>query len=113
MLPLDVSNSRDNGLGGLDMKSFWFFIYMIILAMVVVFLPFAQFFYETDEEKSMVINGNLKINYFLVIKMLPCYLLIIMLYNYSLFAAFYILCFFALCRYPCFSSLKRIQSRYL
>ena len=52
MVPLDVANSRGNG--GLDMESFWFFIYATIAFMVVVFLPFAIFLYETDEDKNIV-----------------------------------------------------------
>ena len=52
MVPLDVANARSNG--GLDMQTFWYFIYCIIAFMVTVFLPFSIFLYETDEDKSLV-----------------------------------------------------------
>ncbi len=32
------------------MKSFWYFIYLIVLIFICFLLPFALFFYETDEE---------------------------------------------------------------
>ena len=35
------------------MVTFWMAIYIIILAMVTVFLPFAIFVYESDEEKTL------------------------------------------------------------
>ncbi|CAD8143814.1 unnamed protein product [Paramecium octaurelia] len=52
MLPLDAANSR--GLGeGLDMDFFWKFIYMLILIFGTLFIPFAQYYYESDDEKSV------------------------------------------------------------
>lgn len=52
MLPLDVGNTRENS--NVNMKIFWYIIYMIALALVVVVLPFALFFYETDEDDKFV-----------------------------------------------------------
>lgn len=50
MVSLDVSNSSSPlSLDGIKMIDFWTFLYIIILLMVSVFLPFALFFYETDE----------------------------------------------------------------
>ncbi|CAD8058625.1 unnamed protein product [Paramecium sonneborni] len=52
MLPLDAANSR--GLGeGLDMDFFWKFIYMLILIFGALLIPFAQYYYESDDEKSL------------------------------------------------------------
>jgi hypothetical protein len=59
LVPLDVANNsgalREQGLdlGGIDMKSFWYFIYLIVLALISILLPFALFFYETDEEDGL------------------------------------------------------------
>jgi hypothetical protein len=30
------------------MKSFWYLVYLIVLVMISILLPFALFFYETD-----------------------------------------------------------------
>ncbi len=57
MLPLDVGNSRGYG-GGLDMEVFWQIIYAAITIMVVILIPFAIFFYESDEDKSIVNFDN-------------------------------------------------------
>jgi hypothetical protein len=46
MLPLDVSNSLTNG--GLNMRVFWWIVYMTILVAVTVLLPLAIYVYETD-----------------------------------------------------------------
>ena len=35
------------------MVAFWTFLYIIVLLMVVIFLPYAMFLYETDEDDSM------------------------------------------------------------
>jgi LMBR1 domain-containing protein 1 len=49
MVPLDVANeSALLSDGKIDMVAFWTFLYIIILLMVVVFLPYAMFLYETD-----------------------------------------------------------------
>lgn len=34
------------------MKTIWYVIYLTILGMVAFMLPFAQFFYETDDDKT-------------------------------------------------------------
>ena len=38
------------------MITFWYVIMMIILVMITVLLPFAQFMYETDEDDTVVKN---------------------------------------------------------
>lgn len=52
VLPLDVSNARNSA--GLDMTTFWYIIYMLVAIMVSIIIPFAQFMYETDDEKPIV-----------------------------------------------------------
>ncbi len=52
MLPLDVGNYRDNS--NIQMKTFWFIIYLVSAALICVILPFGIFYYETDEEKEFV-----------------------------------------------------------
>jgi LMBR1 domain-containing protein 1 len=49
MVPLDVANQSNLVEGGLDMRAFWFFLYIIILVFVTVLIPYAIFLYETDE----------------------------------------------------------------
>jgi len=48
MLPLDVSNSRGNG--GLDMTVFWEMVYIINFIFLTILIPFAIFFYESDDQ---------------------------------------------------------------
>lgn len=50
MVPLDVANVSALDTGGIDMKSFWYFLYLVVLIFVCFLLPYALFFYETDEE---------------------------------------------------------------
>jgi hypothetical protein len=50
LLPLDLINTRENT--NVDMFVFWQVIYMSSLFMMVVFLPFAYFFYETEEDND-------------------------------------------------------------
>lgn len=50
MVPLDIANQSSLISGSkLDMASFWFFLYIIVLFLMTLALPFALFFYETDE----------------------------------------------------------------
>ena len=49
ILPLDVANSHGLG-GGLDISLLWMIIYLTILVMVTILLPFAIFLYESDDE---------------------------------------------------------------
>ena len=54
MVPLDVAN--DSALintSGIDMLTFWTALYIIILVMITILIPYALFFYETDEDDSM------------------------------------------------------------
>jgi LMBR1 domain-containing protein 1 len=45
MVPLDVANKSALLPDSIDMASFWFFLYIIVLFFVVILLPFALFFY--------------------------------------------------------------------
>jgi len=68
MLPIDVSNSRFLYILGnyflqnvnfrlttqLNMKLYWDIAYMAIAFFVVVLLPFAILFYESDPDRSLV-----------------------------------------------------------
>ncbi|EFA76389.1 hypothetical protein PPL_10154 [Heterostelium album PN500] len=47
MLPLDVANK--GGTGGFPMDTMWLAIYIIIAVFAIVIVPFAIFFYESDE----------------------------------------------------------------
>lgn len=54
MVPLDVAN--DSALllsGGISMIAFWTFLYILVLLMVSIFIPYALFFYQTDQDDSM------------------------------------------------------------
>jgi hypothetical protein len=51
MLPLDVSNLRGFG-GQIDMKLFWFIVYITTAVFVLIIIPTFIFFYEADEEWS-------------------------------------------------------------
>lgn len=54
MVPLDVANeSALLSEGGLDMRVFWTVIYIVVLVMISVLLPYALFLYETDEDDPM------------------------------------------------------------
>jgi LMBR1 domain-containing protein 1 len=52
LLPLDVGNFRAGS--NVDMKIFWYIIYMTSAFFVIVILPFALFYYESDEDQSFV-----------------------------------------------------------
>lgn len=54
MLPLDVSNARGEG-GGIDMKLFWYIIYMASAIMIFVVIPFMKNYLEADEDWGFVI----------------------------------------------------------
>jgi hypothetical protein len=56
-LPLDVSNSRGEG-GGIDMKLFWFIIYICSAVWIFVLIPFMKNYLEADEDWGCV---NIKI----------------------------------------------------
>jgi LMBR1 domain-containing protein 1 len=50
MVPLDVINDSENL--KIDMQVMWFITYMVTLVMIVILIPYAIFFYETDPEKT-------------------------------------------------------------
>ncbi|EFA76425.1 LMBR1-like conserved region-containing protein [Heterostelium album PN500] len=47
MLPLDVANK--GGEGGFPMETLWIVVYIAIAVFAIVIVPFAMFFYESDE----------------------------------------------------------------
>ena len=59
---------------GLDIQTFWMIIYITILVMVSVLLPFAIYLYESDDDKTFVKN----LFSYLEIKTLLCNLIIIL-----------------------------------
>jgi len=52
-LPLDVSNSRGND-GEIDMKLFWYIIYMASAIWVFIIIPFMKNYLEADEDWGCV-----------------------------------------------------------
>eukprot|EP01017_Pseudomicrothorax_dubius_P025556 TRINITY_DN2772_c0_g2_i5.p1 TRINITY_DN2772_c0_g2~~TRINITY_DN2772_c0_g2_i5.p1 ORF type:complete len:399 (-),score=102.13 TRINITY_DN2772_c0_g2_i5:421-1617(-) len=53
LLPLDVAASRGQTQAIEDMQVFWYVVYGAVAVMITVLLPFAIFYYESDDEKSM------------------------------------------------------------
>lgn len=51
MLPLDVANSQGTG-GGLNMDLFWEIVIILTAVILVILIPFAYTYYETDETKT-------------------------------------------------------------
>jgi hypothetical protein len=49
MVPLDVANQSAVITTGMDMRSFWFFLYLTVLVFITILIPYAIFLYETDE----------------------------------------------------------------
>jgi LMBR1 domain-containing protein 1 len=49
LLPLDVSNNRTFG-GGLNMKVFWFIVYVLTAIYILIIFPLVSGFYESDED---------------------------------------------------------------
>lgn len=46
LVSLDVANqSASFTPGGLDIKSFWYFLYLVVISFICFLLPFALFFY--------------------------------------------------------------------
>ena len=56
MLPLDVIDARENT--NVDMLVFWQIIYMSSLFMNTLVIPFAYFFFNTDEDVDHVSNKS-------------------------------------------------------
>jgi LMBR1 domain-containing protein 1 len=52
LLPIDVSNSRTFG-GGLNMKAFWYTIYILTIVYILVIYPLSTSFYEADYDWSI------------------------------------------------------------
>ena len=75
MLGLDVVNFRENT--NIDMFVFWQIVYMSSLFLCTVVLPFAYFFYETDEDQSQVRYHI--ILYFSILTMYSFFLILIFL----------------------------------
>ena len=45
MVPLDVPNRSAIVEDALDMKAFWFFLYIVVILFVTIFMPYAIFLY--------------------------------------------------------------------
>lgn len=78
VLPLDVANAKDAG-GGLQIDILWQIIFMLTALYVVLLVPFAFFFYESDvdpEEKTTGCSSQgceavkLTIGFFLIFAMI-------------------------------------------
>lgn len=53
LVSLDVANeSATFSPGGLDIKSFWYFLYLVIVSFVCLLLPFSLLFYETNGDEA-------------------------------------------------------------
>ena len=51
LLPLDVSNNRTFG-GGLNMRIFWYIIYIITIVYILIVSPISSSYYEADDSWS-------------------------------------------------------------
>ena len=65
MVPLDVSNNRTFG-GGINMKLFWFIIFVITLVYILVIFPISSSLYETQEDWTVCEKIKHSLCYFLV-----------------------------------------------
>lgn len=45
MVPLDVANRSAVVSNAMDMKAFWFFLYIIVLIFITILIPYAIFLY--------------------------------------------------------------------
>ena len=52
LLPLDVNNVRDGT--NVNMKIFWYIMFVTSFIMVTIVLPLALLYYESDEDQSFV-----------------------------------------------------------
>jgi magnesium-transporting ATPase (P-type) len=87
MVPLDVANkSSDLALpGGIDMKSFWYFLFIIVLGCICFLFPFVLFFYEADSQEGICKKILKSIAYTLVANIVSI-LLIFITYNFWRYA---------------------------
>ena len=51
LLPIDVSNNRTFG-GGLNMRIFWYIIYIITIVYILIISPISSSYYESDDSWS-------------------------------------------------------------
>ena len=58
LVPMDVANNSGSITTiiseTIDMKSFWFLVYGILLLLICILFPFAIFFYETDTREGFL-----------------------------------------------------------
>ena len=66
MVPLDVSNNRTFG-GGIDMKSFWFIVFIITLVYILIIFPITSSLYETEDDWTCCEKFRHSICFFLVL----------------------------------------------
>ena len=88
LLPLDVSNSRGQG-GGIDMKTFWFIVYMLSAIWLFIIIPFMKNYLEADEDwgcviKNLILVGKIQIFFLLLFRIFDC-----LVFNFDCFIRFY------------------------
>eukprot|EP01083_Nonionella_stella_P225055 800534_1 len=57
-LPFDVANSVGAG-GGLDVATLWQIVFITATALIIVIIPFAFFYYESEVDPDAVKSGEL------------------------------------------------------
>lgn len=78
LVPLDVANNHGYlASGGINMRTFWFAIYILSLVMITCLLPYAIFFYETDPDKTVVRRLVTALIYTIITLVLVCILLFV------------------------------------
>ena len=66
MVPLDVSNNRTFG-GGINMKLFWFIIFIISLVYILVIFPISSSLYETQDDWTCCEKIRHSLCFFLIV----------------------------------------------
>ena len=78
MLPLDVSNLRGFG-GQIDMKLFWYIVYIATACFILVIIPTLIFFYEADDEWTCCEKVKYTLCY-LIVEIIVVVIILIVLY---------------------------------
>ena len=102
MLPLDVSNSRSNG--GMRIDIFWQIIYILVMVMLALVLPWTLFYYESEDTET----GKKSCCY--AIKYVICLIIIVALIL-GIFYAFlsFVSCGFTASRLTCRCRSSRVK----
>lgn len=75
LVPLDVSNSLNNG--GINMEIVYTAVYITILIYLVTISPFTMFLYESDEEDSLCSRVTWSLVYTIIIAGIVCALIFV------------------------------------